>query len=385
MRIGIIAREFPPTFGGMPALAFALANELSLTDDVSVFTQAWLGVKDAPFRQHRILHGALPHDLRELKKHSVDVWLALNAGYTAIAPAMSEPFFAYFHGNDFLRPYVGRRRRWLNAIGKVSSCRRIRRIVEQGIRRRDIRRGLLHTEGLFTNSRNTARLIAESYGREAQLAHPGVDCRFFNHRSLVADDKYQFLSVARLRRGNERKNIDGTIRALAELNGEIEFRYTVIGDGDDRPRLEAIAGELGIADRVTFAAAVGDDELIRFYRRSDLFVLASRALPTDIEGFGIVYLEANACGVPVMCCRGGATDAVVDGINGIVLDDADSATIAAGIRRFVLERSSFDENRVRDSARRFRWSDTAAIIRAELITAVHSRSRPRCTGSVTEN
>ena len=90
--------------------------------------------------------------------------------------------------------------------------------------------------------------------------------------------------------------------------------YTVVGDGDDRGRLENRARELGVERRVEFRGSLGQKELLEAYRRADLFVLASRASRSDVEGFGIVYLEAAASGVPSLCSReGGATDAVVDG------------------------------------------------------------------------
>ena len=107
--------------------------------------------------------------------------------------------------------------------------------------------------------------------------------------------------MSRLSQYTRRKNVDGVLEALALLGREAEVCYTVVGDGDDRGRLENRARELGVERRVEFRGSLGQQELLEAYRRADLFVLASRASRSDVEGFGIVYLEAAASGVPSLC------------------------------------------------------------------------------------
>jgi len=117
------------------------------------------------------------------------------------------------------------------------------------------------------------------------------------------------LTVARLWSGDIYKGVDVTLRALPTIAQAIPtVKYVVIGRGDDRPRLEALATDLGVRDRVVFAGFVADGELPAHYRLADLYSMPSQ------EGFGIVYLEAMASGVPVIAGdNDGSADPLMDG------------------------------------------------------------------------
>ncbi|KAB8332474.1 glycosyltransferase family 1 protein [Scytonema tolypothrichoides VB-61278] len=103
------------------------------------------------------------------------------------------------------------------------------------------------------------------------------------------------MTVARLWSGDIYKGVDVTIQALPQI-AEVfpEVKYLVIGRGDDQPRLAKLAQDLGVGNRVIFAGFVPTEELVEHYRLADAYVMPSA------EGFGIVYLEAMACGVPVL-------------------------------------------------------------------------------------
>jgi phosphatidylinositol alpha-1,6-mannosyltransferase len=101
----------------------------------------------------------------------------------------------------------------------------------------------------------------------------------------------------------------------------------IVGDGDDRPRLEALARERGLAGRVHFAGQVSDSELPDYYRLADVFVM-----PSTKEGFGIVFLEAAASGLPVIGGdRDGSADALADGAIGAMVDPDDDAALDRAI------------------------------------------------------
>lgn len=176
---------------------------------------------------------------------------------------------------------------------------------------------------------------------EIRLIENGVDyCRFAN--STWRDDlaaryglegRFVFVSVCRLL---EKKGIDHAIRAFAALHREDSAcRFLVVGTGPYAATLVAIAAEEGVADAVVFAGAVADADLADHYRLGDVFVMPNRALPSgDTEGFGLVFLEANAAGLPVIAGRdGGSGDAVTDGVNGLVIDGNAVEAIAAAMRR----------------------------------------------------
>lgn len=122
-------------------------------------------------------------------------------------------------------------------------------------------------------------------------------------------DSRVLMTVARLWSGDIYKGVDVTIQALPYISQKIEnVKYLVIGRGDDRSRLEKLAEELGVRDKVVFAGFVASDELVEYYRLADVYVMPSQ------EGFGIVYLEAMACGVPVVAGDAdGSADPLLDG------------------------------------------------------------------------
>lgn len=134
-------------------------------------------------------------------------------------------------------------------------------------------------------------------------------------RALFAlTDETVLLSVGRLDARERYKGQDRIIGVLPDLlKHHPRLLYCIAGDGDDRPRLEALARERGVSGAVRFMGAVSDADLPDLYRAADLF-----ALPSTGEGFGIVFLEAMACGTPALgLAVAGAPDALADGRLGL--------------------------------------------------------------------
>lgn len=142
--------------------------------------------------------------------------------------------------------------------------------------------------------------------------------------------KRVLLTLGRMDPAERYKGFDETIEAVASLALEHpDLAYLVCGDGGDRPRLEQKAFELGVSDRVVFAGYIAETEKADYYRLADAFVMPGRG-----EGFGIVYLEALACGVPVVASSLDASrEAVRDGVLGEVVDPGDAASVRRGILR----------------------------------------------------
>jgi phosphatidyl-myo-inositol dimannoside synthase len=136
------------------------------------------------------------------------------------------------------------------------------------------------------------------------------------------------LTLGRLSTAERYKGFDETIEATSALLAEIpDLAYLICGDGDDQARLEAKVQTLGLADRVVFAGYVPEAEKADHYRLADAFVMPGRG-----EGFGIVYLEALACGIPVVASSADASrEAVLDGGLGAVVDPNDPADLRRGI------------------------------------------------------
>ncbi|NEP33671.1 glycosyltransferase [Moorena sp. SIO3B2] len=115
------------------------------------------------------------------------------------------------------------------------------------------------------------------------------------------------------------------IQALPQIRRQIpEVHYIIVGKGDAKPEIEALVQQLGLEDCVTLAGFVPDDKLCDYYNLCDVF-----ALPSSIEGFGIVYLEALACGKPVLAGnQDGAVEPLENGNLGCLVDPQDVNAIA---------------------------------------------------------
>lgn len=130
-----------------------------------------------------------------------------------------------------------------------------------------------------------------------------------------------------------RKGFDMTIRAMTLVKDKTAHFY-IGGTGPYEKTLRDLVSELGLEDRVTFLGFVADDDLIDIYNSADIFCMPSRALPLQVEGFGLTYLEAAACGVPSIGGKNsGAEDAIVHESTGLLVDAELPEAIAAAIDR----------------------------------------------------
>jgi len=182
-------------------------------------------------------------------------------------------------------------------------------------------------------------------------------------RALPSTRPERILTVSRLGRDAELKGLPAAIGSFRRVLQKMpEARYTIVGDGPARERLERMAAEMGLAGRVEFTGHVSDHELGRRYRESDVFLL-----PSTVEGFGIVYAEAMIHGLPVVAGdRDAAQELVQNGRTGLVVDPTSEKMIADAVvtilrrpdrgralgwtgRRRVIENFTFDhyERRVR--------------------------------------
>src|SRR6516164_5679072 len=142
--------------------------------------------------------------------------------------------------------------------------------------------------------------------------------------------KKVLMTLGRLQRNEGQKGIDEMLEVLPALVAEEkDLVYLIAGDGDDRPRLEGKAASLGLGKSVIFAGRVAEAEKADHYRLADVFAMAGRQ-----EGFGFVFLEAMASGIPVVASSlDGSREAVLDGELGELADPDDREALKAAIRR----------------------------------------------------
>jgi len=229
-------------------------------------------------------------------------------------------------------------------------------------------------------SHDTARLIAE-YGvpmERMTLVPPAVEAgrvqpppqtrRSVRARFGLGDSPF-VLTLGFLRR---RKGMDLAIDAIVRLvPTHPEVMLVIAGDGPEAQSLRVRAEASGVGDRIRFAGAVDDDTRNALLAECAVFVLANRRLPNDVEGFGIVFLEAGLHGKPVVGGRnGGVVDAVADGATGLLVDTAvGPEPLAAAIGRLLDDPSLAIAmgSRGRERARtQFAWTERAATVAAIL-------------------
>jgi phosphatidylinositol alpha-1,6-mannosyltransferase len=177
------------------------------------------------------------------------------------------------------------------------------------------------------------------------------------------EGKKVILTLARL---VARKGQDQVIRALPRVLREVpDAVYLLAGKGPEQQRLRDLAASLGVGDQVLFAGYVPAGELAEHYNLADVFIMASREIDEtgDVEGFGITFLEAGACGVAVIGGRsGGVPDAVVDGSTGLLVDPLDTDQIADALIRLLTDKGlseSMGQAGRRRVAERLQWRHVA--------------------------
>jgi glycosyltransferase involved in cell wall biosynthesis len=208
---------------------------------------------------------------------------------------------------------------------------------------------------------NADRILAVSnYTRDRLLEHPMIDPdrvkilpnTFHPERFHIADKpthllaRHQLqphqpiiLTVNRLAAGESFHSYDQILKALPQIRQQIpDVHYLIVGKGDDRPRLEELIRRQNLTDCVTLAGFIPDAELVDYYNLCDVF-----AMPSTLEGFGIVYLEALACGKPVIAGLDGGLDALDQGRLGVNLDPENIPQLAHCLSD-ILQRRSTDSS-----------------------------------------
>lgn len=272
------------------------------------------------------------------------------------------PYIVYAHGNEICR-ILSAPERHGNALRVLAKAARVAAI-----------------------SRFTAGLV-ERCGVPAdriEIVYPACDVEVFRPRPVDPNLQTKLLGGRAggrviLTIGNlvARKGHDMVIRALPDVRRAVpDVTYLIVGDGPYRAELERLAEALGVRDHVVFAGRADDAELASIYALADVFVMASRERreENDVEGFGLVYLEAAGCGKPAIGGRsGGVPEAIQEGITGLLVDPEDPKDIARAITRTLTEpglSSALGTAGAARVRREFTWSHVADRMQRVLTSVV---------------
>lgn len=338
MRTLVVTTDFPPRAGGIQAYVAQLVTRLP-AGTVLVYAPAWAGAAayDAaqPFpviRHSTSLMLPVPTVLRRAGEIARSegceaVWFGAAAPLALLADPLRRygvrRFVASTHGHE-----VG----WARVPVGRQVLRRIGGTVDA-----------VTYLGEYTRSRlapalgPSARLVALPSGVDPGAFRPDAGGEEVRRRYRLGD-RPVVVCVSRL---VPRKGQDVLIRALAAVRRQAPgAALLLVGGGPDLGRLRRLASRIGVADAVYFTGTVPWEELPAHYAAGDVFAMPcrTRAGGLEVEGLGIVYLEASATGLPVVAGRsGGAPDAVLEGQTGYVVDGRDAAAVASRLAELLTD------------------------------------------------
>jgi phosphatidylinositol alpha-1,6-mannosyltransferase len=326
VRTLVVTNDFPPRPGGIQQFVHALASRLP-SDEVVVYAPRWkrdaLFDAEQPFpvvRHPTSLMLPVSSVLRRAREvaraEGCDtVWFGAAAPLALLArPLRLERSVASTHGHEVGWARVPVARQLLHRIGST---------VDVVTYLADYTR--VRLQPAFGKKARLERLPS---GVDTDVFHPGAG-REDVRRALALADRPVVVCVSRL---VPRKGQDVLIRALPAIRNAVPgAALLVVGGGPDMPRLQRLAVEHGVADHVRFTGSVPWSELPAHYAAGDVFAMPCRTRlgGIDVEGLGIVFLEAAATGLPVVAGgSGGAPDTVRDGETGVVVDGRDVERVA---------------------------------------------------------
>lgn len=322
----LLTLDFPTRTGGVARYLVALASVFK--DDIRVIAvpeeRCEAFDATAPFeisRQELLYKIFWPRWLKsvhllfkEAQKYEtviVSHLLPLGAAAWLAKFFTNRPYIVVVHGLDVSMTLLSPRKRWL--AGKV----------------------LRGAKVVVTNSNALSEEIKKDFGvKETVVIYPSLKNRrphIESDRSLNAEN-FILLTVSRLvpRKGHIR-----VLKAIADLQNQIpSIRYRILGDGPALGDIIRIANELGVYDLVRLSGHVTDTEIAEAYDEADVFVMPTIADQIDREGFGTVYLEAAAHGLPSIASKlPGVDEAVLDGQTGLLVPDGDIKALQEAILR----------------------------------------------------
>ncbi|NJN73115.1 MAG: glycosyltransferase family 4 protein [Limnothrix sp. RL_2_0] len=364
-KIGLIAPDFPPSLGGVQEYSYNFSKEL-IKQGYEIVLLVPKSNVEADFSAdqifpHRVLVFDKKQDLETIKTFDINIWHCLDASYAWLVQYFPNVYFS-IHGNDFLNPYHLTEEISIKGIRIPLFSSRLKLYARRYLTKKKILSSLPMAKQVFTNSAYTRqRLINLNRKVVDNSCSIGVGVsEFFFEGDLIVRRKTKRLRLTTVSRLSEtRKNIDLVLRALAKLKEtNVDFSYTIIGDGSMRKQLEVLTHNLGLSRHVEFMGRVSKATIRQTLSESDLFILVSSSSKYTVEGFGIVYLEANACGTPVMAGNeGGAAEAVVIGENGFVVNEINVDGIFSGLMQFMNNKYDFNPEHCRNFASQYSWKN----------------------------
>lgn len=346
MKILILTLEYPPQIGGIAAYTYRQAKHWPVkSDQVIVYAPKMAG--DASFdrqnpwpviRRQPYFRLIWPHWLRMLiqvwqiirqeKVDMIHVHHVLPAGYVVylLNKLKRIPYILFFHGLDF--GYALKTKSKAKKLAKVGQLAEKIVVNSNFVKNRVIEK--------FPDWTNKIQVIYPC----PSLENTVIDSNKLEElkQKYNPDHLPTILTCARL---VARKGQDMVIKSLPKVVGQVpDFRYLICGQGDYKAELEKLVKQYNLAKNVVFIDFVPQDELPYLYSLADVLAMPARELADmDAEGFGIVFLEANLFGRPVIAGKsGGMPEAIDHGRTGILVDPLSVEEISQAIVKLLTDK-----------------------------------------------
>ncbi|WP_109471376.1 glycosyltransferase family 4 protein [Ornithinimicrobium cavernae] len=331
----LVTNDFPPRHGGIQSYLHNFAAQLP-AQDLTVFTSSYhradMAAFDAhqPYEVHRSRHTMMvptPDVVRRaaelVRSHAIEtVWFGAAAPLGLMAPALrragAHRVIASTHGHEvgwWMSP--GTRQ----ALSRIAAGADVVTYISDYTRRRLARP--------FHRAGSTAHLPS---GVETEVFRPDPEARAALRERYGLGDRPVVLCLSRL---VPRKGADSLIRAMPMIRRDVPGAALVIaGEGSYEKTLRSLAARHEVGDDVLFVGRVAPDEIAAHYAMPDVFAMPCRTRGggLDVEGLGVVYLEAAAAGVPVIAgTSGGAPEAVLDGETGLVVNGRETEQVGRAV------------------------------------------------------
>lgn len=329
MRLIIISQDFPPETGGIQTYSYQIARRLA-----DKCTKLTVFVPDK--RGAETVDNGIDAEVRRISIANTLLFLPLM--YILPAFARKRKTEAIFHSQwqTVLPSILAKKAGSIQKIAIAAHARELlfnpfKNTLMASLYERYQKYVLSHGDIFFPVSNYTAALLRENgvSANKIQVVINGTDPEQFKplktngiKQKLGLNGKKIILTLTRL---VSRKGIDTVIKAMpAVLRKMPEVHYVIAGEGEDEEKLKKLVDHYNLNDSVTFIGRVGYGELTNVYNMCDVFVMPSKTIPPDVEGFGIVFLEANACVRPVIGSNsGGIPDAIINQKTGLIVNEQD--------------------------------------------------------------
>ena len=379
MNILIISADFPPWDGGIAQVGYEYARAFRRIGHAVTVLAPHYGNddgwdRDQPFEvlryySHKSFIGhywLLRIKLAVLLRRRSFNWiLCMRWNFDGLALPCNIPnhpvVFQWFHGNELFDRHLE------NPAWKAKLA------------------GLMdRTHANISVSSYTENLMAHHYPDcpRRHTIHLGIDSRRFTPPDSVEKAKAALglqgrrviLSLARL---VQRKGQELVIKSLPHLKDLKDIVYLIAGKGSYENTLKEIVTSMGLQNHVRFEGFVPETRKVQYFQACDIFAMPSKSEESlgDVEGFGLTFLEANACGKPVIGGdQGGCREAIADGVSGLLVDPDSEQEMAAALERFLQDPAFYEklsEQGLQRARQAFTWETSCKKLIALYEACLH--------------